>query len=343
LARPTTTSVPLNLSKAGAFNGSAFALGSTVVEDPDGMIEFYFQHWTGEIRYLVRNDAGDWSGGDSSHTVATDAKNATELSLMTYTFNETATWHLFYTDRDNILRQRTRTSLNSEWQDGPLGDLKLSPMNDSNVAFEVCYESYTSPDTFGLGMSLYYATDAQTVQGVNWMLGQTEWTPTESFTMNGHAGIGCYTWGLTTIQYLMYLDLDHNLKMMWKDLNTTKASTDTHPINQWVNTTLSIPGLAPVSPIGYNNNLVVQMQNLSIVGFNLTLDSENSDLNPNGQFRLHQTPMNGTHLWLWYLPTNSGDAQLTVFYQINGSDITSTMRDMVTGQISMEQLPIPDT
>src|ERR1700760_1751218 len=52
---PNNTIPQAYLSKIGAFNGSGFGLGTTIVDDPDGQIELYFQHHTGEIRYLIRN------------------------------------------------------------------------------------------------------------------------------------------------------------------------------------------------------------------------------------------------------------------------------------------------
>jgi hypothetical protein len=79
------TIAPSYLSTIGAWNGTGFALGTTTANDVDGQIELYFQHHTGSIRFLSGNSNGTWTGGDPSTIVATDAKDATPLSIVTYT------------------------------------------------------------------------------------------------------------------------------------------------------------------------------------------------------------------------------------------------------------------
>jgi hypothetical protein len=88
-ASPTTSSTPSYISKTGAYNGTALALGSTPVEDPNGQVELYFQHHTGEIRWFQRSNKTtdkDWTGGDIA--VVKDARNATPLSIVTNTYGD---------------------------------------------------------------------------------------------------------------------------------------------------------------------------------------------------------------------------------------------------------------
>jgi hypothetical protein len=213
-------------------------------------------------------------------------------------------------------------------------------MNDAHVAFEVCFDNNLGPPINAYGIQLFYATDPFTIQEVNWAEDSSTWTIGLPFAANGHGGLGCYTWGPDTVQYIMYIDLDNNVKMMWKDVDRTAASTPTHPTNQWVNSTLEIPGVYPQSAIGYNNNIVVQKPDLSLAGYNISFDSENSKLTGQ-QFTFDQKPIPATHLWLWNLPTNSGDSQLSMFDQKNGTDVTLTVRDQVTGQVLTLAMPIP--
>jgi hypothetical protein len=229
------------------------------------------------------------------------------------------------------------------WSEGLLSVLNLSPLSDSHIAFEACFDGNSgTPDT-PAGMQVYYAASASTVQEVSWIEGDKGWTIGKAFTANGHAGLGCYTWSTTlTVRYIMYIDLNNDLRMMWKDLDTTVVSTPTHPTGVWTNATaVSVPGVHPHSPIGYNNYLVVQMPDLYLVGYNVSFDAENSVLT-SAQLPIQQKPIAGTHVWLWNLPS-SGDTQLSLFDQLNGADITLTTFDMTTGQnVSTAAMQIPD-
>jgi len=79
-------------STKGAFNGSGIALASESFDTTThGALNMYFQHWTGEIRYMQLDQNGDWVGGDSSSIVASNAKNGTPISAVAYASNHTAT------------------------------------------------------------------------------------------------------------------------------------------------------------------------------------------------------------------------------------------------------------
>jgi hypothetical protein len=76
----------------GAFNGSGIALsGESWNKDQHRIFTLYFQHWTGDIRYMQKMDTTEqkWRGGTRSETVATDAKNATAISTVAYALNST--------------------------------------------------------------------------------------------------------------------------------------------------------------------------------------------------------------------------------------------------------------
>lgn len=75
---------PSYYSTQGAFNGSGLAIASYSFDaDDHGSIVLYFQHHTGQIRYLQLNN-GDWEGGDESTIVAPAAKNGTPISAVAY-------------------------------------------------------------------------------------------------------------------------------------------------------------------------------------------------------------------------------------------------------------------
>lgn len=91
---------PAYFSGIGAFNGSGIALASqsfaaNVDDGTEGSLVMYFQHYTGEIRWMQLSSGGVWLGGSISEVVANDAKNSTPLSAVSYSQNQTSTWHIF--------------------------------------------------------------------------------------------------------------------------------------------------------------------------------------------------------------------------------------------------------
>lgn len=77
-------------SKKGAFNGSGIALaGESWNAGERRIFTLYFQHHTGDIRYMQYGTNQLWVGGTKTHTVATDAKNGTAISAVAYTLNQT--------------------------------------------------------------------------------------------------------------------------------------------------------------------------------------------------------------------------------------------------------------
>ena len=76
------------LSKKGAFNGSGIALaGESWNKDQRKIFTLYFQHWTGDIRFMQYTTDKKWIGGTKTETVATDAKNSTPISAVAYASN----------------------------------------------------------------------------------------------------------------------------------------------------------------------------------------------------------------------------------------------------------------
>ena len=60
-----------------------------------GSLVMYFQHHTGDIRYVQLSEEGEWLGGSSSEVVAVDAKNNTPLSAVAYSVAGVNYWHIF--------------------------------------------------------------------------------------------------------------------------------------------------------------------------------------------------------------------------------------------------------
>jgi hypothetical protein len=77
-------------SKKGAFNGSGVALaGESWNAGQRRLFTLYFQHHSGDIRYMQYRTDKQWDGGNKAQTVATDAKNGTAISAVAYALNGT--------------------------------------------------------------------------------------------------------------------------------------------------------------------------------------------------------------------------------------------------------------
>lgn len=59
-------------------------------DQEEKIMTVYFQHWTGEIRSIQLTPKGEWIGGTSSEVIASDAKNATPISAVSYSLNDTS-------------------------------------------------------------------------------------------------------------------------------------------------------------------------------------------------------------------------------------------------------------
>ncbi|KAJ9640892.1 hypothetical protein H2199_005560 [Coniosporium tulheliwenetii] len=328
---------PAYYSTEGAFNGSGIALASQSFEgDEHGRMVIYFQHHTGSIRWQQLTTDGKWLGGSPSEVVAYDAKNGTPLSAVAYAMNETSSWHIFYIDKDNYIRQKSGNNHTSLWSNGTVNSLNLKAMDADSVGMQACwYGSFYgdadyahSPSTndgsgassYGseVGMHLWYASDSNTFQQYGWRDGDTDWAHQYTWTdMDGHAGVGCYSWGPGTVTYTVMVNRDHAVEVWWKDTNSSLSSNSSHPINSW-SKSYNISWHAEQTRIVEEDTLTVQVQG-----------------GPVG--------LPGTHLSVSTIPDRSGGDSLIVFFQQEGDDITMYTRDMEGGQWTFVPLPIPDT
>jgi hypothetical protein len=105
-SKSNTSSInPEYFSKSGAFNGTGLAIASySFGSGGYGVINVYFQHWTGQIRKLELLNNGVWAGGDATNIVATDAKNGTPISAVAYAMDGVATVSQFYISHHVLLQ-----------------------------------------------------------------------------------------------------------------------------------------------------------------------------------------------------------------------------------------------
>ena len=361
----------------------------------------YFQHHTGQIRSAQLASDGSWRGGDATEIVAVDAKNGTPIAAVAYARNDTAVvsisistrfyidrwvliatqWHIFYINVHNTITEIINSNLTNVWSPGPINDLHLQAMDDPNVGLQACWYgdfysdvSYNHSPVPGqgkptgnhsdqtVGIHLWYGQNSTSFQSVGWTYGDTTWSEQQAFDgYNGHAGVGCYSWGPGSDTYVFFTNLDNEIEILWKDLNTSSASTASHPINKWtkgksphlpspdISTPLKVNAAnvtIPVyqnSSVGFTNYLYAQNPDLSVSGFNVTWAAEKTNIGPNQSFNVTgEKGLPGTHLSVTALPNASGGNSLLVFYQTNGSDITEFVRDLDAGQWTSSSVPIPN-
>ncbi|KAK3064593.1 hypothetical protein LTR53_018440, partial [Teratosphaeriaceae sp. CCFEE 6253] len=182
-----------------------------------------------------------------------------------------------------------------------------------------------------VGMHLWYASDDTTFQQLGWRDGDSAWEFQQSWTnLNGHAGVGCYSWGPGTVTYVMFVDLKNTVNFYWKDTNTTLSGSSKHPINQWMNTSIAINNVNPSTSLGYTNAFYAQMADDNTMnGYNVSWAAENTTIITADTFTVEGEPgLPGTHLSVTALPNTSGGNDLLVFFQVNGSDISEFTRDL---------------
>ncbi|KAF2662779.1 hypothetical protein K491DRAFT_584621 [Lophiostoma macrostomum CBS 122681] len=360
-------------SKKGAFNGSGIALaGESWNKGQKRIFTLYFQHWSGDIRYMTYDTNQNWGGGSSSETVASDAKNATPISAVAYTSNDTQYFHLFYINKDNNLAQRTQDNVTGLWSQGLIGKLNLPVYDSPSVGLQACYKGnfYGDADTHLFpgangnnqtlnntenGMNIWYATDDSTFQQYTWYPGQDQWQEVDKWQgKNTHAGVGCYSWDQwSTSTYTMMVNKDNNTEFWWKDTNSTEQSTSSHPINSWNNASIgAIDGVYPATSMGYTTFFYTQMADKSIKGYNISYESENTHVVDENTFTITNPGgpaygLGGTHMTCtaYAMTDDKGNTKwdsLYVFYQTAGDDITAFTRNIDGGQWSSGALTIPD-
>lgn len=141
----------------------------------------------------------------------------------------------------------------------------------------------------------------------------------------------------------MMVNLNNVVQVIWKDRNASAQATSSHPVNQWANTSVIIPGAMPNTSLGYTNFLYAQLADSTIAGYNISFAAENTRVVTTQNFKMPRKPLPGTHFSVTAIPNTSGGNTLLVFDQKNGSDITENRRDLIGGQWAYGDLPVPDS
>lgn len=82
-------------SKQGAWNGTALAAAQRLSSESSSEDLLFFQHHSGDVRWMELASNGSWVGGSSSEVVARDAKNSTPIAAVSWASAGTSTTHVF--------------------------------------------------------------------------------------------------------------------------------------------------------------------------------------------------------------------------------------------------------
>lgn len=290
----------------------------------------------------------------------------------TTTGTDNPQFHIFYIDKNNTVKQVYNSNSTSIWQPGPLSDLNLKAMNAPSAGLQACWKGNfygdsdfskfptasglqnTQPFEERKGINIWYAVDESTFQQYTWYNGQSTWIPVQKWSgFNGHAGVGCYSWGEGTTTYAMMANKNNDVEVWWKDTNDTTRSAENHPINSWQNSTNgAIRGVHPMTSLGYTTYFYMQMADRSIKGYNVTYQAENTTFVPADTFTITDPAgpalgLGGTHLTVTAYAEKQGNRTLWdsvyVFYQTVGNDITAFTRPLAGGEWTKGTLAIPDS
>ena len=143
-------------------------------------------------------------------------------------------------------------------------------------------------------------------------------------------------------QYVFMADLDNTLSIFWKDSNSSNESPN-HPINTWVNTSVSIPNVHPSSSIAYTYYIVFQAADNTIRGYNISFAAENTSIAPAydgsagyDEWVIHfpngsdVNALPETHLATTALALPDGGEEEGVYFQIKGDDMMLWTRGLVS-------------
>ncbi|KAI9810614.1 MAG: hypothetical protein M1827_006176 [Pycnora praestabilis] len=331
-----TNDNPTYLSTSGAFNGTGLAILGLGETGTDAVqLHLYFQHFEGQIRQATLvNLEGSWAGGDDSNIiVASNVLNGTPIATISYAYNGSEIYHVFYLDTSYNLQDVINSNNSNTWTPGLLGDSKFRANKDSTVGLAVCENDDLYGDNgSGGGMRLYYGSTDTTIQELSWGFGDTEWTKSTELTgVNGNGGIECRGVAQDP-SYLFVENTDNKLELWYKSF---KANAN----GNWTRGADSSEQLRPNSSIAFSSNAFFQDNTNTITGININESSAASSWSD----PIAVGPgMPGTQVnTISTFPTTSGGSGvLHVYFQTNGSNIMEFLRDQSGGEWSSNVIPV---
>ncbi|KAK5171479.1 uncharacterized protein LTR77_004624 [Saxophila tyrrhenica] len=312
----------------------------------------FFQHSSGEIRVLQNKIPEGWTGGSSKDIIADDAKQGTPIAIRCPGgAGDVAGLHVFYINKENLLRQRSITNLTYVWSDGPLNDLKVRALDSAHVGLTAGF--YAGPigdvNLEGTkpysGMRVLVGTGDTTFNQYSWRPGLTQWHYDQNWEdMNGEAAPAMFAWGRGQTTYINFIDQKNDVATYWMDTAMKKASTDAHRINVWTKSSINIPNLDSSAGLSYHGNLFGRVADSGkIQGWNMTYEAENSTIGSTTLSEVAGPPGSpDTRVAAMTYPPAGRYDTIFVFYQANGNEIVMSTGDVASGAWNSTTLPVPD-
>lgn len=156
------------------------------------------------------------------------------------------------------------------------------------------------------------------------------------------------------------VNTNNTLNIWWKDIDTNKTSTSSHPINQYsLAEKININGVHPSTSLGYTDFMIYQTVDHSIHGANITWAAEDTDFAPAREatssavesasndidawaLQPQDVAIGGTHMAITGSTPVSGGRQELLFYQQTGNDLRLGKRDAGGGDFSFIEVPLTD-
>lgn len=238
--------------KAGALSGTKISLVAQPYMNGGGSdqsLVMYFQHRSGQIRWMGLDTDGKWTGGDSSTLVADDAKLGTPISAVSYTWDGEIFWRVFCKTHFDAMefifsRQLTyvidintantlqetwsQTTRDTQWALGPLSSMNISPLNADAVGLTACWFGTTSgsnkdfqgsaltTDAKTVQIRLTYAEDETTFKIMQYRATTQIWTTEQVLSgLDGHASPACHNRQPGTVDYYLFVDKQSAVNVYW--------------------------------------------------------------------------------------------------------------------------------
>jgi hypothetical protein len=223
----------------------------------DPLADLFYQRPDGVIRQATMLMNGTWLGAAANENVATDAKNGTPIAVTQFTIKRTnltsltmvsartpsrnynrtcadcfTQRHLFYIDKNGILRERLFSTVTKKWTDGTLAQLGMKPV--AQPALQVCTGNDfvgNGSSSFRDGLSVFFGSSNNTIQQVGWSYGDTKWVKEQTFLdVNGHGGVAC---NINPWMSYVVMQNSTDVQFYWRDSNYSKRGNSSHPVGVW--------------------------------------------------------------------------------------------------------------
>ncbi|CAD6580760.1 MAG: hypothetical protein ASARMPRED_000318 [Alectoria sarmentosa] len=233
----STTRISTELPTSEAFNGTALAFTSVDIRSvPD--LSLFYQDYNSSIHRLHSIELSSFTGGFPF--VASNARNATPLTTLTYPTNNGAlNSHLYYIDIDDTLQELCSTDNLMTWQLGSLGDCNITASVSSTALTAFFSDHWLGQDGNSTGIRLYYGAPDNQIRELALFpnVGSRYFSQFNFSGTNGNAGFSSAWWDGPGLGTLYLFDENNNFQVWSNNFNDTHDTTQPASYGKWVEET----------------------------------------------------------------------------------------------------------